>query len=429
MMKALVKILAAIAIAVPATAEAGLTLDSCLSMARDNYPLIRRYSLLEYSTDLELSDINKSWLPQVSIYVQGTVQNSVPAFPAVLGDIMAQMGQDFKGMDKFQYKGGVDVTQTIWDGGMSKARRETVRRQKEQQDAQLDVEMYAVNERVRNLYFGILLMDEQMAQMRNTIGLLDANISEMKAMYRNGTAMQSDVDMLEARKLELSQQLTTAQGSAAEYRRMLGIYVGKDVAGDQLMRPVAEMPASMESNRPELAAFNSRIRLIDSRKAAITASVMPKVGLFVQAYEGYPGFNYFKSMRSHDPSFNVMAGIKASWSLESLYTRKNSMNRIRIDNETVQNDRDMFLFNSSLQSNSELAQIESLRKVMADDGRIVELRGNVRRAAESQLRNGVIDATALLTKITDENNAGLTATYHEIRLIQLIYQLKNTLNR
>ena len=66
---------------------------------------------------------------------------------------------------------------------------------------------------------------------------------------------------------------------------------------------------------------------------------------------------------------------------------------------------------------------------MREDARIVELRAAVRRAAESQLENGVIDATALLTKITDEKLARLNASYHEIQFLQNIYKLKNTLNR
>ena len=66
---------------------------------------------------------------------------------------------------------------------------------------------------------------------------------------------------------------------------------------------------------------------------------------------------------------------------------------------------------------------------MKANDRIVELRKNVRKAAESQLDNGVIDATDLLTKLTEEKQARLTASYHEIQLLQSIYQLKHTLNR
>ena len=70
-----------------------------------------------------------------------------------------------------------------------------------------------------------------------------------------------------------------------------------------------------------------------------------------------------------------------------------------------------------------------MQAVMADDAKIVALRESVRKAAESQLRNGVIDATSLLSRITDENQARLTAAYHEIQLLHNIYKLKYTLNR
>lgn len=156
---------------------------------------------------------------------------------------------------------------------------------------------------------------------------------------------------------------------------------------------------------------------------------MPKIGLFAQAYYGYPGFDNFKSMMNRDLSFNVLAGIKVSWNIGSLYTKKNSEQKIRIASDNIAADRDLFLFNTSLQTQQQVDRVNEIGNVMKEDARIVRLRANVRRAAESQLENGVIDATALLAKITEENQARLSATYHEIQLIQSIYQLKYTLNR
>lgn len=156
---------------------------------------------------------------------------------------------------------------------------------------------------------------------------------------------------------------------------------------------------------------------------------MPRVGLFAQAYYGYPGFNYFESMRNRRLSVNLMAGVKVSWNLGALYTRRNDTNRISLSNRSIEADRDRFIFDTHLTTARQKTDIETMREVMADDSRIVALRANVRKAAESQLRNGVIDATGLLTKITDENQAKLTASYHEIQLLHLIYQLKNSLNR
>ena len=156
---------------------------------------------------------------------------------------------------------------------------------------------------------------------------------------------------------------------------------------------------------------------------------MPKISFFAQAYYGYPGFDYFKSMMNHGLSFNILAGVRAAWNIDSFYTKKNKLNKIDLDMSSVEIDREIFLFNSRLQTEKDLEAIESLKKIMADDTEIIELRQNVRKAAESQLRNGIINASALLSKITDENMARLTAKLHEIQYIQEIYNLKNTLNQ
>lgn len=127
--------------------------------------------------------------------------------------------------------------------------------------------------------------------------------------------------------------------------------------------------------------------------------------------------------------FNILAGVKISWNVDAFYTKKNAKRKLALANEGIVNDREVFLYNSRLLTSAQMDDIDGLRSVMKEDSRILELRSNVRQAAESQLKNGVIDATALLTKITDENQAMLTARYHEIQLIQNIYKLKNTLNR
>ena len=409
--------------------EAQITLDYCLAKAEANYPVIRKYGIIAKTSALELSDINKTWLPQASVYAQGSLQNVVPAFPDALQDMLNQLGQSMQGMGKTQYKIGLDVTQTLWDGGVSKSRRESVRTLQAERQAALDVEMYAVRDRVESLYFGILLINEQIKQAQSTLGLLDSNLEQMKSLFRNGAATQSDVDMVEAHKLTVTQQLSSASGNALKFRQMLEIFIGEPVDAAALVRPDGAMPENLTSNRPELHLFDARKNSNDARLLSIKASLMPKFGLFASAYYGYPGFDYFSAMRSRDMSFNVMAGLKVSWSISSLYSRHNDTSRIHLANQAVDADRDMFLFESNLAARSQLDEIATMRNIIAEDSRIARLRTNVRKAAESQLRNGVIDATALLAKINDENQAKLAAACHEIEMLRLVYQLKNTLNR
>lgn len=411
------------------TAMAEITVEQCVELAHDNYPLLRKYDILQQTDKINISDINKSWLPQIGIYAQGTVQNTVPSFPDALTNILEQMDTDVSGLGKTQYKLGVDVNQTVWDGGISKARRTVARSTREQQAAAVDVQLYAIRERVENLFFGILLIEEQTKISEQTLALLQSNLTKLESMRDNGTAMQSDVDMVEAQALAVNQQISQARSQAHSYRRLLEIYTGKEMGDEKLVRPTASMPLDMSSARPELNLFVAQTNSNNARQKEITSSLMPKVGLFAQAFYGYPGFNNFKSMMDRDLSFNIVAGLKVSWNLGAFYTRKNSLSRIKLANAAVDIDRQIFIFNNKLQSTEQKEHIDELRQVLKDDERIVVLRSNVRRAAESQLANGVIDATALLTKITDENQAHLTSSFHEIQLLQSIYQLKYTLNR
>ena len=422
-----------LAILLPLSVSLGLaaqvTIEQCVNLAQENYPLIKKYNLLNSLNEINLSDINKSWLPQINVYAQGNVQNATPSFPDRLSGMLKQMGTDISGLNEWQYKIGADLNQTIWDGGSSKARREIERTQHAEKQAALDVQLYAVKERVESLFFGILLIDEQAKQIRASIDLLQDNLQKLRSMLKNGIAMQCDADMVEAQYLATSQQLIQARSMAESYRRLLEIYIGESLAGRELIMPDAVIPGDLVPNRPEQKLFNAQLLANDALRNNITSSIMPQIGLFAQAYYGYPGYDYFENMMNRNPSFNILAGVKISWNIGAFYTKKNSSQKLKLAAGEISADRETFLFNTSLETQSQVDNINELKAVIKEDGRIVELRANVRRAAESQLDNGTIDATALLTKITDEKQARLNAAYHEIQLLQSIYKLKHTVNK
>ena len=409
--------------------SAQVTIEECVAKAEANYPLISRYRLLEATRDIDLDEINNSWLPRIGVYGQLTGQNVVPAFPKSLTGVLDQMGQSMKGLGKVQYKVGVDVSQNIWDGGVSGARRELTRAQEEVSRSALDVEMYAVRQRVESVFFALLLTEEQIEQSEITHRLLRKNLEQLRSKVRNGVAMLSDADMVEAQALTVSQGIVQAKSAADGYRKVLEIFTGESLQGKTLSRPSAEVPLDDESQRPELRLFENRLRANSVTHRLSETSLMPKIGMFAQAYYGYPGFDYFKSMMNRNLSFNILAGIKVSWNIDSFYSRKNNSRRASVNALDINADKDLFLFNTSIQSASQREAVNGLREVMKDDVRIIELRASVRRAAESQLANGIIDATALLAKISDENIAQLNARLHEIQLIKEIYNLKYTLNQ
>lgn len=411
------------------SAGAQVTLDECRRLAREHYPEIRQYDLVRRTEEYTLSNARRAWLPQLSLAAQATWQTEVPSFPNALAGMLAQQGIDMPGMNKDQYKAALELNQTLWDGGKSEADKRIARAEAAEQARSADVDLYALQGRVDNLFFGILLLDERIAQTRLTLDLLRSNLEKVRALQRNGAAMQSDADAVEAELLTVNQQLTQVTASRDSYRRMLEIFTGRPLDGEQLERPDASEPRSMESSRPELALFDATADKLTAQERLVKAATRPRFGLFAQGYYGYPGMDYFQSMMSPDWSWNAMAGVKMSWNFGAYYTRKNSLAKLRTAKEQVEMQREIFLFNTRLQTAEESGDIARLRKALADDDRIVALRRSVREAAESKLRNGVIDTDDLLRKITDEAAAATARSAREIELLKTIYELKHTINR
>ena len=411
------------------SAGAQVTLDECRRLAREHYPEIRQYDLVRRTEEYTLSNARRAWLPQLSFAAQATWQTEVPSFPNALAGMLAQQGIDMPGMNKDQYKAALELNQTLWDGGKSEADKRIARAEAAEQARSADVDLYALQGRVDNLFFGILLLDERIAQTQLTLDLLRSNLEKVRALQRNGVAMQSDADAVEAELLTVNQQLTQVTASRDSYRRMLEIFTGRPLDGERLERPDTSEPRSMESSRPELALFDATADKLTAQERLVKAATCPRFGLFAQGYYGYPGMDYFQSMMSPDWSWNAMAGVKMSWNFGAYYTRKNSLAKLRTAKEQVEMQREIFLFNTRLQTAEESGDIARLRKALADDDRIVALRRSVREAAESKLRNGVIDTDDLLRKITDEAAAATARSAREIELLKTIYELKHTINR
>lgn len=398
-------------------------------MAREHYPEIRQYDLIAQTEQYNLSNAARAWIPQVTLSGQATYQSATPTYPEAFNTILQANGVEMAGVSKDQYKVAVDVSQHIWDGGKSKADKAIAEAEAEEQRSRVDVSLYDLQSRVDNLYFGILLLDERKAQTEALIEVLASNLARLQTYYKNGVAMQADVDAVEAELLTARQSLGQVESSRASYRRMLEIFIGQPLAADNLERPAMQLLQSRTSARPELALFEAQESKLEAQRKAINASLMPRFSAFAQGYYGYPGLDMFKSMVSSAWTPNAIIGVRMSWNIGALYTKKNNLEKLNAAEKQIAVQRDVFLFNTQMQITQDDGEIARLRQAIADDSRIVELRRRVRMAAESQLENGVIDATDLLRKITEETSASLARSTHEIELLQATYRLKTTLNQ
>ena len=405
------------------------SLDECRRLAREHYPEIRQYDLISKTEQYNISNAARAWIPQIILSGQATYQSATPTYPEALNDMIASYGMDMSGIRKDQYKVAIDVSQNIWDGGMSKANRKIAETEAMEQRSRLDVSLYDLQSRVDNIYFGILLLEESRAQTETMINVLESNLNRMRVFYNNGVAMQSDVDAIEAELLSAKQTLGQIKASRDSYRRMLEIFIGQPISSEKLERPETREVLSRNSARPELSLLDAQSNKISAQRKAITASLMPQFSAFAQGYYGYPGMDMFKSMVTPEWTLNGIVGVRMMWNIGAFYTKKNNFNKLDIAEQQIAIQRDVFLLNTQMQTTQDDGEIARMRSALEDDNRIVELRRSVRMAAESKLNNGVIDATDLLRKIADETTANLNRSTHEIELLQAIYRLKTTLNQ
>lgn len=371
-----------------------VTLDECQQLAEENYPLIKQYDLIRQTTDYTVSNISKGWLPQISAMAQATYQSDVMTLPDVLQRMLGQQGLQAKGIRKDQYRVGVDINQTVYDGGLISGQKDVARLEGEVQSAQTATDLYAVRKRINDLYFGILLLDEKIRLNKDLQTLLQSNLNKLNSMLAHGVAMKSDVNTVKAEKLKAEQQATELASSRKSMTDMLSVFIGREVAN--LGMPQDVVVNTHENKRPELHLFDSQIKLADAQEKLLNARLLPRLSVFAQGYYGYPGYNQFEAMFNRTWKLNGIVGVRLSWNIGALYTRKNDRAKLSTRRGLVESARETFLFNNRLLEIQQSDGIAKYRQLIVDDKEIVSLRSDVRRAAESKLEHGIIDTNNLL---------------------------------
>ena len=403
------------------------TLEECQKAAEKNYPLIKQYGLIAQTTDLTVSNIQKEWLPKIAVSAQATYQSNVVAWPERIQSIYQQMGLAMKGLKKDQYKMAIDLQQTLYDGGTIASKQAIARQEAKVQEAENQTKLYQVHHRVNEMYFALLLLNEQIKLNNNVKSLLLASENKLAAMVKSGTAATSDLDNVKAERLSAEQQYTNLKAEQQMLQHILSTFCGIKV--ENVQKPMPVSTDTLTNNRPELQLFNSKLKLSEAQEKALNTRLHPTLALFAQGYYGYPGMNMFNDMIDHKWRLNGIVGVKLSWNVGALYTRKNDKARLRLQRELIENERKVFLFNNSMEQIRQNSNINRFKTMMQTDKEIIALRTNVRKAAESKLLHGIIDVNSLLREINNENAAKVQWAIHEIDMLKEMYNLKYTNNQ
>lgn len=406
--------------AVVTVSSAQVRLEDCLEKTRANYPLVKQYELIEKSAQFSIENASKNYIPQLSVSGKASYQSESTTFPFTF--------PGFPGFElpKDQYQVVAELQQVIWDGGNVKAAKELVRANKNEAVEQLNTNLYALNERVNQIFFGILTIDCRIEQNRLLCETLQRNLDAVEACFRNGTVLQADVDAVRVELLNAEQQAVEMKYARKSYVEMLSLFTGEKYDDGEIfvVPDVTGRPSLIANNRPEMKLFDARKNMLLTKEKSINTGFMPQLGLFVQGGFGNPGLDMFKD--EFRPFY--IAGVRFSWNFGKLYTLKNDKRDIATRLMLVEAEKNTFLLNTRIQAIGEDRKIDALKEQIGKDEEIVRLRTRIRESAESGNRNGTKSVTDLLTEINKEYMAKMALECRKIELVMAIHELKNTLN-
>jgi len=288
-----------------------------------------------------------------------------------------------------------------------------------------EVDLYTLNERIHQLYFGIMLLNEQIILQNILLDELTANHKKVLSLVENGVALPSDGDAIKVEMIQTRQRIYDLRTMQKNYYLILSAFTGLVInEKTPLEKPVVIEPVEANNYRPELKLFAAQQLLLSNQEKALHASNLPKISAFVQGGYGRPGLNMFTT----DFCPFYIGGIRLSWNLSNFYSLKSNLGKIELNRQQIEVMKETFLFNNTLERNQHQTEIDKLRENLRSDDEIISLRKNIKTTAEARLSNGTITVTDLLREINSEYMARQQKALHEIQLLMAIYQLKTNTN-
>lgn len=392
-----------------------ISLEECQQKAHSNYPLINQNDLISQAENYTLENISKAYLPQVSVSAQATYQSEVTKLP------ISFPGIEIPELNKDQYKATVEVQQLIWDGGKIKSQSKITKAGNNIEKQKTEVSLYAVREKINQLYFGILSANEQLKQLELLKSDLQSNFDLANAMVKNGVAMKSDLDQIQIEFLNLDQKKIELLSVKKAYLSMLSIFINEKLEENtQLIFPEESINISEEITRPELNLFEKQRSLYQAQEEVIKAKNKPNLGAFLQGGFGRPALN----MLDNDFKPFAIGGIKISWNFGNFYTKKNEQELIKNDLQKIEIQKDTFLFNTKLQLNQLQPEIEKYQELIQKDDEIISLRNKVKNTSMSKYKNGIYQMNDLISDTNAISLARQAKSMHYIQYLMNQYNYK-----
>ncbi|HKG68893.1 MAG TPA: TolC family protein [Segetibacter sp.] len=393
-----------------------LSLQEVYQLSEQNYPVIKQMGLIKRTEELTLNNLSAGFLPQLSFNGQATYQSDVTKVDIPISNIKVPS------QSKDQYKIVADVSQLIYDGGLIKGQKNIQQLNSSVDETRVEVELYALKNRINQVYFNILYQDQLLKQSELLLKDIQTGVNKIQQQVNNGTVLRSNLQVLQVQMLQTRQRAIEIRNTRKGLTDALSLFINKPInETDQLQTPMAEIAIDTSISRPEVKLYEEQSKLLAGQEKLIGARNQPKASAFVQGGYGRPGLN----LLSNNFDAFYITGVRLNWSLGGLYNSKREKSLLDISKRTVDIQKETFLLNTQSQLKQQKAEITKFAELAASDKAIIELRSKISEAAKAQLENAVITANDYLREINAEDAARQALATHHLQLLQaqINYQL------
>jgi len=397
-------------------AQQVLTLEECLSLAEKNYPLVRQKVLLEQQFQSEVNILEMQKLPKLDLNAQSTYQSEVTRIPIDLPNTTILPP------NKDQYRATLDVNQLIYNGGSIAANARLKEAELKTRQQEVEVTIYQVKERVNGTFFNVLLLQEQEKLLDSKMELLEERFNEGVSAVKNGMALPSSNQLIQAEMLLLEQQKVHINYERKKAIESLSSLIFKEIdLKDTLVKPEILLSSNNPLNRPELRLFEYKEHQLELSKELIDKEKSPSVMGFAQAGYGNPGLNMLNN------SFQdfYMVGLKFNWRIFDWGRAQEKKHSVEALKQVVATERDTFVLNNEIQLEDAWEDISKYKEILRHDASIVNLREEVIASKTSQFQNGTITSSAYIIDLNKLYDAKINQNLTEIQWVmsQARYQL------
>jgi len=389
----------------PIFGQEAITLEECYALATANYPLAKQTELLAKQNQLDQEVIATGKLPQFMLDAQATYQSDVIEVPIPNTNIQP--------LNNDQYRANLSVNQLIYNAGATDAAANLKLAQLKTKEHQVLVNLYQLKQKVNQLYFSVLQAQETNVLLQAKKAQLQAKLSEVSAGIKYGIILPASDKVLKAEILKLNQQIIAVKINKESVISALSSLLYEPLSTTILFQN-SNIETNFDSklNRPELALFNYKKEEILQSEIVRSKQNSPKIVGFATAGYGNPGLNML------DNSFQAfyITGIKLNWNVFDWNSNKKQQASLAIHKDIIETEKEVFTLNTRIDLNQQQKEIEKIEAFILLDIEMIELRKEVLKSADSQLKNGVITSSAYITELTNLYEDENSLVQHKIQL-------------